>query len=293
MDASDADQCIIQRVHTSLNAIPAAWQQRFKWTVYTLLFINFVFYAWQDMESAGHTLRAQPTFLQWARAYLTTIDLVAWFVLILFFELETGVLAGRLRRNGARWAIRGMRLVCYVAILHTSFGNVTILRDVQTPRPLPAAADLCSYTDGSWSFLENRGYTTVDEENCAAIGRGPEFFAIDPEPVVTDRPGLTEAVILAWTDLVESLSWLVIVLANEVVIRMQARGISGGAAMTGIGRVKAGLYVLIMIIACYWLTKAQILYFWDEVLWVCGFLAIEGNLSRQRLRLRENRAAAL
>jgi hypothetical protein len=207
-------------------------------------------------------------------------------VLILFFELETGPLAGRFRSHARAGVVRGVRLLCYVAILHTAYGNFTILRDVRTPRALPAAENLCAYADGSWSFLENRGYTTVDEANCATIGRGPQFFALEPEPVVTDRRGLTEAVILSWTDLIETLSWIVIVVAIEVVVRMQARGIAGGATLTFINRLKGSLYVLILLIACYWGSKAQILYFWDEVLWVCGFFAIEGNLVAQRMRLR-------
>jgi hypothetical protein len=269
-----------------------AWQQRFKWTVYTLLFVNFVIYFYQDLESADYTLGEHPSFLHWARAYLTTIDLVAWFVLILFFELETGVLAGRLGTGAKRWAIRGARLLCYVAILHTSFGNATILRDVESPRRLPAAANVCAYTDGDWSFLRNRGYTTIDEDNCTTIGSGPEFFAIDPEPVITDRAGLDEALILAWTDLIESLAWLLVVFATEIVVRMQARGIAGGITTTLLGRLKVALYALILGIACYWGSKEQYLYFWDEVLWVCGFLVIESNLIAQRVRLRAASSSA-
>ncbi len=264
--------------------IPDAWQRRLKWTVYSLLLINFVIYVYQDVESAAHTLGANPSLLQWARAFLTTIDLIAWFVLIAFFELETGALAGRLKSEGKQRAIQAVRLLCYVAILHTTFADVTILRDFQTSRRLPAAVDLCAYTDGTWSFLENRGYTTVEPENCATIGSGPEFFAIDPEPVIIDRAGLHEAIVLAWTDLAENLSWLLIVLAIEIKVRMQARGITGGKALALVNRLKFALYVLIVCIACYWASKGQILYFWDELLWVGGFLAIEGNLRVQRLR---------
>lgn len=262
-----------------------AWQWRFKWTVYTLLFINFLIYAYQDVESAQYTLGADPSLLQWTRAYLTTIDLTAWIVLIAFFELETGPLADRMRGLRRGWALRGVRLVCYVAILHTTYGNLTLLHDYRTPRALPAAADLCAYADGDWSYLENRGYTTIDPDNCRTIGRGPQFFAIDPEPVVTDRAGLTEATILAWTDVAENLLWVLIILCNEILVRMQARGIAGGTAVKVLSRTKVPAYALILCIAAYWGSKEQILYFWDEFLWVCGFLAIDGNLRMQRLRL--------
>src|SRR6185436_11563399 len=77
----------------------AAWQQRLKWSVYALLFLDFLLYLAQDVESAPYTLPADPTLFEWARAYVTSIDLAAWFVLILFFELETYVLADRPRRG--------------------------------------------------------------------------------------------------------------------------------------------------------------------------------------------------
>jgi len=272
--------------------IPDTWQRRFKWTVYTLLLINFFIYVYQDIESAAYTLGADSSLLHWARAYVTTIDLIAWFLLIAFFELETGVLAGRLEAGGRRRTVQAVRILCYVAILHTTFADVSILRDFQTAVRLPASADLCAYADGSWSFLENRDYTTIEPDNCTTIGSGPEFFAIDPEPVVTDRAGLHEAVVLAWTDLAENIAWLLIVLANEIIVRMQTRGITGGTALALVNRPKVALYAVIVGIACYWASKGQFLYFWDEILWVGGFLAIEGNLHAHRLRVRASRRPA-
>ena len=76
-----------------------------------------------------------------------------------------------------------------------------------TARRLPPAADLCAYADGSWSFLENRGYTTVDADNCATLGRGPGFFAIDPEPVVTDRAGHDQRYAIDSTKIRRELGW--------------------------------------------------------------------------------------
>jgi hypothetical protein len=62
-------------------------------------------------------------------------------------------------------------------------------------------------------------------------------------------------------------------------------GDSGGVEASTCGGLKAVAYVLILGIATYWGSKAQLLYFWDEILWVCGFLAIDGNLKAHRARL--------
>lgn len=40
-------------------------QQAVKWSVYTLLIINFVFYVFEDWNRAVHTLHAGSTLLDW------------------------------------------------------------------------------------------------------------------------------------------------------------------------------------------------------------------------------------
>ncbi len=269
----------------------SAWTQRFKWTVYSLLFVDFLIYLQQDIEAARYTLDAGSSLMEVLAAYVTSIDLVAWFMLILLFELETWVLAGRPWTGMTKWAVRGVRLVCYVAILHTSFSYDIAVREFYHPERLPPAADVCDYTE-SWTFLRNRDYLEIDAENCRTIGRGPAFYALSDDYILTDREGLREGRILAWTDLVESLAWLVIVFAIEAILRLRATASGGGALVPVLERVKAALYVLIIGIAVYWGSKGQALYFWDEVVWVLGFLVIDGNIRDWRT-LRRRLSASL
>ena len=49
-------------------------QQAVKWTVYTLLIINFVFYIFEDWNRAVHTLHAGSTILDWISEFATSID---------------------------------------------------------------------------------------------------------------------------------------------------------------------------------------------------------------------------
>lgn len=69
--------------------------QRLKWIVYALLFLDFVLYLYRDAESARYVLGVAPGFLDYGAAYVTSINLAAWFTLILLFELETYVRVGR------------------------------------------------------------------------------------------------------------------------------------------------------------------------------------------------------
>ena len=256
--------------------------------VYGLLLVNFVLYIVQDAQSAAHTIPADASLLDWTRAYATSIDLLAWFVLIAFFELETGARIDWARRRTLQWMVRGVRLLCIVAIVHTTYADTVFLAQYYAAERRPDAADVCAYSDGEWSFLRNRGYTVIDDANCGALAQDATRYVIGGDPVVTDAAGLREHRILAWTDLVENLSWLLIVLISELVVRSHAR-IAGARILDAANGVKFFLYALIVCIALYWGSKAQILYCYDELLWVLGFLGIEGNLTRRREQITATR----
>lgn len=181
--------------------------------------------------------------------------------------------------------MHGLRLVCYATILHTSFAAVTALREFQNPAELPQAAGVCAYVEGDWSFLRNRDYVDIDRDNCAGIGSGPAFFEIGGDAVITDRAGLREGQILAWTDLLESVAWILIVLAIEALVRIQQSAPSSARTIAGLGHFKTALYSLILVIAFYWLSKGQFLYWWDEMIWIGGFLFIDRNIDRWRSSL--------
>ncbi len=253
------------------------WRQRFKWAVYALLFADFLLYLYQDAESAHYTVDADSGLLEILAAYVTSIDLVAWFVLIILFEVETYVLAGRDWSGLMKHAVRGVRVACYVAILHTSFSYDFALREFYAPVRLPAAEDVCGYA-GKWSFLRNRGYFDIDEANCLTISHGTEFFALGDDAVLTDRAGLREGRILAWTDLAESVAWLLIVFATEATVRLSPAAGRRAPLVLALGRAKVLLYALILAIAAYWGSKGQLLYLWDELLWVLGFRLIDWNI---------------
>jgi hypothetical protein len=253
-------------------------QQWLKWAIYALLLLDFFLYVRDDWVSKPFTLGADPGLGDWARAYVTSIDVAAWLVLLLLFELETGIFADRRMSSAMTSAVRGVRLICCVAILNTTYADAVALREFQQPRKLPAAADLCAYADTEWSLLRNREYTAVSDSNCAHIAHGPDFFAVGNADVLTDRAGLREGLMLAWTDLVENVAWLLVVLVSELAVRVKGRVVATGSRRLPVERCKVPLYALILGIAFYWGSKGQLLYLWDELLWVCGFLAIDRNL---------------
>ncbi len=67
-------------------------QQIIKWSVYSLLIVNFLFYIAEDWGRARHTITAVSTFLDWTSEFATSIDELGWFLLLFMFELETYVI---------------------------------------------------------------------------------------------------------------------------------------------------------------------------------------------------------
>jgi len=90
--------------------------QLIKLVVYALLLINFVLYFLEEWQIAQFRLASGSTFLNWAAAYSTTIEEVAWLVLILLFELETYTLEDSALTRRRLMLMHGTRYVCYIIL---------------------------------------------------------------------------------------------------------------------------------------------------------------------------------
>ena len=87
---------------------------------------------------------------------------------------------------------------------------------------------------------------------------------------------------LAWVDVIEAVTWLVIVLLIELLVRLQERGIAGGALLRSAIALKVAAYGLLWCAALYWAYRGHWLYVWDETLWILGFVAIDMHLAEWR-----------
>ncbi len=260
-------------------------QQWIKWTVYALLLINFGFYIVEDWTRALHTLHAGSGFLDWTSSFATTIDESAWFLLLLMFELETYVVDDR---HWTRWVsrtVRGVRMVCFVMIAHTVFAFASTVRDYQATVPVESAGSLCELVDADVSYVYNLEYTAVTEQNCNNLSAAKQFYRLGKDPVVSDFAGLQLERDLAWADLLEVTIWLLILLAIEIIVRRQDKGIVAGPVVPALNRFKLLLYGSLLILGVYWSSLSHWLYTWDTLVWIGGFAAIEMNLSKWRAEL--------
>jgi len=279
---------------TEAGGLKSAWRkldkgQAVKWTVYTLLLINWGFYFVEELYISSHTLRQGGTILEWTREFATTIDEFAWFGLLFMFELETYSLEDKaLEKKRVRRAIHGLRLLCYVFIVHTIYARVTDVIEFNEVVRAPEVTGLCQLAGSEISFGENFDYTIIDRDNCAEFSEDTRFYYLDPS-VITDLDGYELERRLLWIDLVEACTWLLIMIALELAVWLQNRNITGGRLML-VSHAGKFLYGVLWAAAAYWVWKGHWVYAWDEALWILGFWAIEGNLSEWRDEIREEEA---
>jgi len=264
-------------------------QQAIKWTVYTLLIINFVYYIFEDWNRAMHTLHAGSTFLDWTSEFATSIDESAWFLLLAMFEIETYIIddedwTGRLART-----VRGIRLFCYVLIAHTVYAFVITLIDLQPTVVVEDVSNLCDMTGADVSYVYNLEYTEVNAQTCCELSDESQFYWLADDPLVSDMAGLDLERDLAWVDLFEAVTWVLILLAIEAVVRLQGRGVTGGKLMSTANGASIFLYLALIAFGIYWATLSHWLYLWDELVWIGGFAAIEMNLSEWRNELLDDK----
>ena len=82
-------------------------------------------------------------------------------------------------------------------------------------------------------------------------------------------------------------------LAIEIVVRLQSRGITGGALISTGNALKVFLYLTLIAFGIYWASLSHWLHFWDELVWIGGFAAIDVNVSQWRDELLEEKDALL
>lgn len=266
-------------------------QKIFKWAVYTLLVLNFCFYLAMDIGNAAHTLNADSTLLNITSAFALSSGVLAWLVLIGLLELETYTLDDDAWTGRLTLIVHTVRLVCFLVIAHFVFAIVDYAADLYPETPAEGVTSLCDLADQERSWTYNLDYREITRENCAELSTESAFYEIPESPVVVDGPGLKLERQLAWGDIIEIAAWIAIILATEVMVRLQERKITGGRVMTVLNAGKKVLYGVLMCLALWWLWLGHPLFTWDTMLWILGFTVIEMNLRNWREEIVHEREA--
>jgi hypothetical protein len=262
-------------------------QQAVKWTVYLLLLVNWGFYIVEDWTRALHTLNPSSTFLDWSREFATSIDESAWFILLFLLELETYILEDEDLKGWVGKTLHGLRLACFAMILHTVYAFAVTVIEYQPTVLVENVTSLCDMANDEVSYVYNLEYTEVTEQTCRGLSDATQFFRVGDDPVISTIAGLNLERKLAWSDLVEVITWLFIILSIEVVIRLQDKEVTSGTLISVANKLKIFFYLILVALAIYWASLSHWIYTWDTFLWIAGFVAIEMNISEWRDELIE------
>ena len=253
-----------------------------KAALYALLLANFGFYLVEDWSRTSFTLTDAASFYDWVRKFNTSLDEVAWFSVLILFELETYVLdESGWSPNMAR-VVFLIKLVAFCLIGHTLYVNFTALTEILGPASASDVSDLCELTDTGQSWLFNLDYTLITSETCDGLPQASQYWEIPGEPLITSSVGLDLARGFAWCDFMETAAWLSVGASMEATIRITDRGVTYGCAVTALNWLKFGLYALILLLGVYWAYHGHWVYLWDELLWIFGFAFLEVNLDGWR-----------
>ena len=265
------------------------FRQYLKIAIYSLLFVNFILYIIDDITIASYTMRNGGSFLEWTRAFATTIDESAWLILLFLFELETYLLSDQtFSRPMFSRIMYSVRIFCYVFLVHSVYAYSVIYVDLLKVELIPDISNLCELVPMDISFVRNLYYTEIDLKNCLLLSSDEVFYYTEPALVVSDLSGLRLEKNLALVDILEVLIWLLILATIEIMVWLQDQSITRGSVISSMQASKYLLYGSLWTIAAYWTYHGHYYFAWDEALWIIGFISIEMNVSDWRKEIEES-----
>jgi hypothetical protein len=249
----------------------------FKYSVYCLLAWNVWMFFQEDLAASAETFGDTVTWRNVVEAYSATIDTLAWVILLLLFELETGVIDDEKLRGGIKWVFTGIRVACYFFITYAFYGYCVKYGLVSDVVPF-TVSDVCKLVGSSYSYIDDLDeYLAVTPQACEAM-RGHELFRISDTEIVGTAAAVDAAVNLAIIDIINAGDWLIIVILLEVEVYLQLKKQLTDRMLAWGKYIKGFFYLLLFFCAGYWWFKGDFLDFWDAFLWLVAFIFIELNV---------------
>ena len=252
------------------------WFSVFKYLVYAALVANVALFFKDDWEAAAHVFRDGLPFARIIEGFAPSIDTAAWVILLLLFELETCQLSDEVMTRPIGHVIRGLRALCYVVIVYafTGYLGKALGFGLYVPADIP---DACTLAMKQFALLvELDEYRVLTAGNCAGI-TGP-LFVNEQTRTLAETGTLIQATRLAWVDVVNSGTWLLILALLELDVRPDVKRLFPGWFGAVSLRAKSLLYAVIAGAAVYWGLFGTFLDFWDAFLWIAAFIFIERNV---------------
>jgi hypothetical protein len=263
----------------------------FKYTIYLLLAVDTVMFFQEDLAASAETFGGDIGWHNVVEAFTAAVDTAAWLVLLLLFELETAVIPDQKLQGWLKWFLSAVRVVCYFFIIWAFYGYISKYLVITNIAPI-TIADVCSLIGGDWTWVDDFDeYPPIDAAACAAL-QGQELLLVSGTHIIGSREALESAGALAIIDIINSATWLVVVVLLEAEVWLQIKEVLTGALLKVLKYVKGFFYALLFVCAVYWWIYGDFLDFWDAFLWLVAFIFIEMNIFRWHEETEEAEEAA-
>ena len=255
----------------------------FKYSLYAFLAFNvYIFFA-EEYAASFVQFPDGVRLAEITEAYVATIDTAAWVVLLLMFELETYVLEDRHFNKAVTWTLQGTRALCYIFIVSAFLDYYNSLVFVQAVSPLAGVSNLCGLVAEQWSYaVDFDEYVDITAANCASLSTASTFVQFNGLHAIVDQAGHNAIVWLAWTDVINAGTWLLVVLVLEIDVRLQEHDRLQGTALKVSNVLKYLLYSILLLALIYWAINGDFVDSWDAFLWLLAFFFIELNVVEWR-----------
>lgn len=266
--------------------------QLFRWVkyiTYALLSLNIWFFLIEELNSARFAIERGEEVAMGIQLFSATLDTLAWVILLLLFELETAVIPDDRLKGVLRFSIHGVRMMCTLAIVMAFLGYFGEWRTLIPSELLTGQA--CERVGQEWSvMIKLDDFVPLTADNCAQLGADTRLVS-GLDQVMASPAGLLEGQRLALVDVVNSATWILIVILLEIEVRVLTRW---GGASRPVARIANGLkavfYTTLVVAAVYWGFKGDFLDFWDAALWLFAFVFIELNVFEWQQEIRDQSA---
>ncbi len=206
-----------------------------------------------------------------------TTDTVAWLVLVIIFELETSLIEDHHFTPALSRSLEVLRGLCYLAILYALYGYISKfttwinISDYIGP-------DICARVGEQINImLAYEEYVPLTATNCEQFS-GVELVWLEKLQLVTTPDMATDGFRLAFIDVLNASTWVIVVVLIEVEMAMQSRKNIDFAKSSTSKISKAILYLTLFFCLLVWYIYGDLLDIWDAFLWLFAFFIIELNI---------------
>ena len=259
----------------------------FKYTVYALLMFNIVLFFQEELLATEQTFSQGINLVDVIQGFAATIDTAAWVLLLLLFELETSVLDDdTLRRTNVKVTFIGLRIFSYGFVGYAFYGYFSKMLLTYNISPF-VVDDLCAMVGQGYAGIFTLDeYPLLDTDSCAVLA-DQTLFKLNGQQILGNTSDWVDIQWLAWLDVINSATWVAVVVILEVDVWLQLRGRLQGGLVSASRIIKILLYSILFSAAAYWGLLGDFLDFWDAFMWLVAFVFVEMNLFQWQVETSE------